>query len=651
MIEFINVSKNFGEQAILNNVSFTIHAGERVGIVGPNGTGKSTIFKMITGDISIDNGSITLPRNNRLGYLRQELSGNDEKMELLKYCESGFPEIVEIQNRIIELELLFSKSNHDDKTRLLRQLGELQTRFEALHGYDIRNKAESALTALGFNISDFQKKLSEFSGGWQMRAELVRATISTPEVLLMDEPSNYLDLPAVEWLRRFLRDFSGTLILISHDRYLLNSLTNITLELYNAQITKYRGNYDYYCKERSARIEQLMAAHKNQERKKQQAERIINKFRSKSTKASLVQSMIKKVEKMEDIPVPVTMRSKGKIRIPEPTRSGNEVVRLENVSFTYDYEKWIFKNIDLTINRGEKIALVGLNGTGKTTLLKIMAERLMPTEGKCVIGHKVVPGYQSQELADTMDETLNVFQTLRQASAEISEQQIRGILGGFGFSGSDIEKKVSVLSGGEKIRLSFARILANPPNFLLLDEPTTHLDIAARESLEQALHDFNGTVCIVSHDVEFVRNTANKIVALSSQSINTWPGNYDYYREKIAEQESMNNGKISTDNSSRKISTRKLSKRERAQKIQDFSRRRREIEKPLKKAEESIIKLEGEQQELLQELSGDNKNINHEVINKRLTEIQDKLNFYNRSWEACMIELEELNAEKEANAI
>ncbi len=640
MIEFVKVSKYFGKQEILNDVSFMISPGDRVGVVGPNGMGKSTIFRLIADEMSTDGGTISLPKNCRLGYLRQELSGNDDHLGLLEYCESGFPEIVRIQHRMEELEESLHSGVDIDRDNVLKQLGDLQTRFEDLHGYDVRNKAESALSALGFDSGDFGKKLKEFSGGWQMRAELVRATVANPEILLMDEPSNYLDLPAVEWLRRFMRDFHGTLVLISHDRYLLNSLTSITLEVANAQVAKYRGNYDYYCRERVARIDERMAAYKNQERKRQQAERVINKFRAKSTKAALVQSLIKKVDKMEKIVVPNSAKSVGKIRMGKPTRTGNEVARLEDVSFTYDNAKWIFKDVNLSINRGDKVALVGLNGMGKTTLLKILAGSLEPTSGKMVHGHKVVPGYQSQEMTDTMDETLSVFQTVRQESADVSEQKIRGVLGGFGFSGEMVEKKVSVLSGGEKIRLAFARLLVNPPNFLLLDEPTTHLDIAARETLEQALHEFEGTVCLVSHDVEFVRNAASTVIAMTPPGVTGYPGNYDYYREKMEKQESATS--MAAGVQVKQVSEKKLSKRERAQKIQEFSRKKREIERPMKKAEKAIADLETEQAELLEQLGPDNQNVDHAAVNKRLTEIQDKLNFNNRTWEACMIEMDEL---------
>ncbi len=646
MIEFINVSKGFAKQDILDDVSFRIGTGERVGIVGMNGTGKSTIFRMIAGEMSPDAGNIVLPKRCRLGYLRQELTGTDDNAGLLEYCESGFPEIVGIQHKIDELETRLQSGGAVANDAVLRQLGELQTKFEHLDGYAVKSKAEASLSALGFDCGELGKALKDFSGGWQMRAELVRATIANPGILLMDEPSNYLDLPAVEWLRRFMRDFHGTLLLISHDRYLLNSLTNTTLELAGGEVTKYRGNYDYYCHERIARVEQRIAAYKNQERKREQAKRFIERFRSKNTKAALVQSMIKKLEKMEEISVPATLKSAGRIKMALPTRTGNEVARMEDAGFTYDGDKWILRKVNLSINRGDKVALVGLNGTGKTTLLKMLAGKLQPVEGTVIHGHKVVSGYQSQELADTMDGGLTVFQTLRRESPDLPEQNIRGILGGFGFSGDTVKKRVSILSGGEKIRLAFARLLANPPNFLLLDEPTTHLDIAARETLEQALRDFDGTVCLVSHDVEFVRSTASTVIAMTPPGVMKYHGDYDYYREKTSEQQSMKNRKPG---GQKTVSKNRLSKRARAQKTQEFSRRKREIEGPMKKAEKTIATLELEQAKLLTQLGPGNSNIDYATVNKRLTEIQDKLNFTNRTWEAHMIELDELEQSKAQN--
>ena len=644
MIEFQQVSKGFGAQQILHDASFRIGPGERVGIVGPNGAGKSTLFHLIAGDMSPDGGSVSLPKKSRLGYLHQELDRSGTEMSLIEFGESGFPEIGRIQGRIDALESDLHAAVGDDRERLLRKLGELQTRFESLHGYDVKNRAETAFTALGFDPATFHNPVQSFSGGWQMRAELVRATVSNPEILLMDEPSNYLDIPAVEWLQRYLKEFRGTLVLISHDRYLLNSLTTATLEVANAEVTRYKGNYDYYSQEREARVEQKMAAHKNQERKRQQAERFIDRFRSKNTKAALVQSMIKKVEKMEQIAVPQAVKTTGRIRLAAPERCGNEVARLDDVGFAYDKENWVLRRVAFSVMRGDRTALVGLNGTGKTTLLKLLSGKLTPEEGRVVIGHKVQPGYQSQEHTDTMDDRLSVFQTVRQANADASEQQVRTLLGGFGFSGDLVEKPVSVLSGGEKVRLAFARLLVNPPNFLLLDEPTTHLDIAAREALEDALREFQGTLCIVSHDIEFVRQVATTIVAMTPPGITTYVGGYDYYREKVAQQ-SAAHAAVSPQ-PTRTVSQRQMSKRERATLIQEFSRRRRQIDTPLKKAERQTEQLESEQAELLTALSPDAPAPDHERINRRLGEIQDKLNFANRTWEACMIELDELQTER-----
>lgn len=635
MITFSKISKSFGAQEVLRDVSFQIGDGERLGIVGPNGAGKSTVFELITGGLSPDEGEVSIPRGSRIGHLHQLTDAGGSTDSVLEYGESGLPEIAEIQRRIDELERKFSENAfpENEKERMLKRLGELQTEFENLDGYSIRNRAEAALSGLGFTEEDFHRTVSELSGGWQMRAELVRVLISDPEILLLDEPSNYLDIPAIEWLQKFLRDFAGTLVLVSHDRFLLNSLTTVTLEIANARATRFAGNYDFYTVDKVRRFEQVQAAMKNQAKKKEQVERFIEKFRYKNTKASAVQSRIKMLERMDDIEAPKETISKGSIRIPEPARTGREVARLEDVGVTYDGERWVLRNIDMSIERGDKIALVGLNGWGKTTLMRVLAGRLPPSEGKRVVGHKVTEGYQSQEFAETMRESDTVYDTVRNAASGVSDQQVRSLLGGFGFSGDDIEKKVDVLSGGERVRLAFARMLVNPPNFLLLDEPTTHLDIAAREALEDALQKFTGTLCIVSHDIEFVRHVATGIIAMTPPGITRYPGGYDYYHEKMEQQAQPVEKRESG------ATARKVEKREKAEAVQKYSKVRRRLQKDIRRLEKRIEEFEVERDRLLEEISGEGAD--YAELNKQLSVVQQKINDYTSRWEAYAIELDE----------
>jgi len=643
MIDFRQVGRRFGSQEILGSASFHISDRERVGIVGPNGAGKSTVFALICGDIDADAGNVELSRGSRIGHLRQEFNPKDVTASLLEYAESGHKDLLAIQT---EMEALESELHHDrvpDRERALSKLGELQTRFEAGGGYHLRARTETTLCGLGFAEGDFGRPFNSFSGGWQMRAELARVLVTSPDVLLLDEPTNYLDIPAVEWLQKYLKAFSGTMLLISHDRYLLNSLTTVTIEIANTEATRYSGNYDYYVKERALRHDQRLAARKNQERERARAQRFIDRFRAKNTKASQVQSKIKMLERMEEITVSQQVTSPGRIRLKPPSRSGHEVVRLESAGLTYDKERWVLRKVDLSVQRGDKIALIGLNGMGKTTLLRVLSGHLLPSEGKRVPGHHVTVGYQSQEFAETMNANLTAFDTVKTAGQGVSDQEVRTLLGGFGFSGDAAEKPVDVLSGGEKVRLAFARLLVEPPNFLVLDEPTTHLDVTAREALERGLRDFEGTICMVSHDIEFVRRVATEIIAMRPPGIQCYSGSYDYYLEKTAEE--MATRMPAGLGRKPRLSDRKARRRERAQLIQGLSRRKRHLKTHMSEAEKRIAELELEQTELLAGMERGGVDTDYATTNRRLNEIQIDLSQVTQLWEQTATELERLNAE------
>ena len=538
MIEFRQVSKRYGGQVVLDRVDFRLLAGERTGIVGPNGAGKSTIFELIVGECDVDAGMIERAKDVRIGHLRQQLAPGAEAMPIQAYVEQAAPDLETIRAEIHHIEARLATGEDGEARLLLRRLGDLQTQFEAQGGYDLHVRAAAALTGLGFRVADLQRPLGEFSGGWQMRAELARALIAEPDLLLLDEPSNYLDLPAVEWLRRRLEGFRGTLAMISHDRYLLESLCEITVEVAGGRVTRYPGKYSWYALEREKRREVSLARQANEDRKREQIERFVERFRAKNTLATRVQSKIKMLEKMERTEVVEVARGRSQFRLAPPPHCGQEVLRCEGTGFAYEEGKWIFRDVDLAVQKGEKLAVVGPNGAGKTTLLRVLAGQLVPLAGKRTAGHMVVPGYQSQETADTMDRTRNCLETLKAMAPDANETEIRTLLGGFGFSGAAAEKRVEVLSGGERIRLAFARILIRPPNLLLLDEPTTHLDVESREALQAALAACGGTVVLVSHDVEFVRAVAEGIVAVAPDGggVRRFAGGYDYYREKISQE-------------------------------------------------------------------------------------------------------------------
>ena len=645
MIEFRDVSVRYGPEALFENASFKINAGERVGVVGPNGSGKSTLFKLILGDLTPDAGDVLHEGSPRIGFVRQHLEPDTPDQTLLQYCLEGIPGFEQTERDIAHLEeLLPTLTDPIEKERALKALGDAHTRFEQMGGYSLEARVKESLGGLGYDTEDFQKPFATFSGGWRMRAELSRVLASKPALLLLDEPSNYLDLPAVEWLQRFLKAFEGTLVLISHDRYLLRAITRITLEVDGGTVTRYNGPLDYYLEERELRYRQLLQAKANQDRKREQLERFVERFKAKASKASQAQSREKQLEKLEEIRLPARSRSAGYLRLPPAPHAGAEIVRLEQAAYAYpESTKNIFEKLDLRVMNGDQIAIVGYNGMGKTTLLRLLAGVREPTAGKAVFGYHVAPGYQSQDLAETMNPDETVFGIAKAAANGLPEKELRNRLGGFGFDINDCAKQVKVLSGGEKIRLAFVRIFLNPPNFLLLDEPTTHLDLEGRETLQKAVREYNGTVVLVSHDVEFVRGTATNILEVSRRGIRRFPGSYDYYLEKVA-------GEAQPETAVTEVAEVKLTSKDlRRQRAQERAARAPEVKRLKRKvaeAEAAIAALEAEQVELLEKLGDGSLDAQGmAVAGKRLKALEFDLGKHTLEWEEAALALEELTAE------
>lgn len=651
MIDFKNVEKVYAGTYVLNKVTFRINPSERVGVVGPNGAGKSTIFNMVIGELSPDSGEVLLPKNMRIGYMKQQLPVGADNLSLLDFTSDAIVELKVMSKRLKEIEHELNDNQEltaDRKNSLLREHGVLQTQYEHLGAYHLRSDAEAALTNLGFKVEQFTQPLKNFSGGWQMRAMLARVLISNPDILLLDEPSNYLDIPAVEWLCKFLRSYMGTLLLISHDRFLLKKLTNITLEVNGGAVTRYVGDYDYYRENREAKIIALTAAKKNIDRKKEHLERTIDRFRAKSSKAAQAKSWQKALDKMEDVEVPDDLSYNGMIKFPEPPPCGIEAARVENLGFYYKNSELdpIFRDVNLQIESGEKLAFIGYNGMGKTTFLKLLVNKLTPQEGKVIIGHNIIMGYQAQEFNDILVPEMSVYDVVRaNLKPGASVNSIMNILGAFGFSGESSSKQCKVLSGGEKIRLSFARIFVNPPNLLILDEPTTHLDISARELLQKALNEYKGTVCLVSHDIEFVRAVATTIIAMERPQIRKYFGNYDYYLEKSVELQRANS--TANNSSSKKVESTqnfdsKERRRERAKLRSELATVKKDAEKKVHKIEHELEKLQVRQQELVDLLADANAKINFQLTNRELFDIQSKIAKKTDEWETAALELEEI---------
>lgn len=653
MIDFIGVEKNFADKTILNRISFRINSGERVGLVGPNGAGKSTIFNLITGELTPDRGEVVIPKRMRIGYLKQQLLASDLDCPLLDYTADAVSAIADISSEIEEIEsaLEHYPAESEERQLALNRLGVLQTEFEHLGGYRLRPEAEAALCSLGFNPADMVRPMNDFSGGWQMRATLARTLIADPDILLLDEPSNYLDVPAVEWLCKFLRSYKGTIVLISHDRFMLDKLTSVTLELSDGQITRYNGSYTVYREEREARKVALDAAKKNIEKRKKDLERNIERFRYKSSKASQAQSWQKQLDKIADVvTISDDLSYRGAIRFPEPPPCGAEAARFEHVTFGYDPAKPVLRDVSLNINHGEKIAFIGYNGMGKTTLLKLLAGVLKPQEGRVVPGHNVIIGYQAQEFGELLPGEMSVFDVVRAACGrDFPVASLPNVLGSFGFSGSDQSKLCKVLSGGEKIRLCFARIFVNPPNLLVLDEPTTHLDISAREMLQNMVKSYKGTVCFVSHDIEFIRGTAELIFTVTPSGVRKYFGNYDYYTEKLAQENAAAAPVTAAEQPRGGASDARNRRRERAQERARLAPLRRSLERRIAVAEAEIDKKEARKKELLELLSGGG-NVDYAGCNRELGWLDHEIEELSAEWESAateLMELQEKTAEQE----
>ena len=648
MIDFKNISKSYSGEYILKDVNCRINTGERVGVVGPNGAGKSTLFGMVTGEVVPDSGEIVIPRDSRLGIMRQHIAEAELDRTLLEFTADAIPELKTYSAELEKIESRMAECDDDNELEiLLKRHGFLQSSIEHLGAYHLDVEAKQALTSLGFPVSKLEKKLGEFSGGWQMRAALARVLISRPDILLLDEPSNYLDIPAVEWLCRYLANFQGTLLLISHDRFLLRKLASVTLEVNRGTVTRYAGNYDFYNREREQRRIALEAAKRNADHKKEQLERMIDRFRAKSTKAAAAKSAQKKLDRIEDVKLSETLDYHGVIRFPEPPASGVEAARFEQVDFGYTPDKLLFKNVDLNIAAGEKLAIIGYNGMGKTTLLKLLAGVLKPVSGRVVPGHHIVIGYQAQEFAELVNDELSVYDAVRAAlPPDAPTGNVANVAGAFGFSGDAMKKPCGVLSGGEKIRLQMARIFVNPPNLLILDEPTTHLDLSARELLQEALRNYTGTVAMVSHDIEFVRNVAQTVWEVGVNGVTKYYGNYDYYLEKSAALNSDLPEMGRTAPEAADGITAKDRRRARAQARSAIAGELNKAKKDVEKLEQLLDEQSTRKAVLVAKLSSGEK-VDFAKLNTELAALDKEIADTESRWEERAMELEALRQEND----
>jgi len=635
MISISNISYFIGGRALYEDASMFIKPDDKIGLIGLNGRGKSTLLKIIDGELSINSGSISKAKDCTIGFLNQDLLSYQTEDAILTVAMGAFKEAVDTQRQI---EKILHKLEHDYSDDLVEKLTNLQEKFEQLDGYTMQSKAEEVLEGIGFATKDLHRPLKEFSGGWRMRVMLAKLLLERPSCLMLDEPTNHLDLPSIEWVENYLRNYDGAVIIVSHDRTFLNNVITKTVEVTNGQLVTYEGNYSFYLQEKELREDIQQNAYENQQAKIRQAERFIERFRAKASKSKLVQSRVKALDRMDLVGEVVSDNAAVNFKFTFKQPSGRHVVTLKDLSKSYG-DLTILKHSTASIERGDKIALIGANGKGKSTLLRILANT-EPVDGERIIGYNVIYGFYAQHQLESLHVDSEILDELKQAGSAKTEQELRNVLGCFLFSDEDVFKKIKVLSGGEKSRVALAKTLISEANFLLLDEPTNHLDFISENILIQALQQYQGSFVVVSHNRHFVNQVANKIWYIEDQQIKEYPGTYDEY-EYWRKQNALNAAPEPVP--AKKAETKPQPKPFHT--INPNEKKIKALNQDLKKQEDLIEKLESEKNKIELEMAKPevfSDFIKLAEVQKKFDALHASLHQENMKWEKVMLEVDQL---------
>ncbi len=652
MIAITGISVQFGGQFLFDDISLTITPADRIGLVGKNGAGKSTLLRLIMGFMKPETGAINMDNHTTLGYLPQEMPVNSQKT-VYEETSTAFAEVLALQQRIEDLTYQIThRTDYEsaDYLKLVAQLADSQDHFQQLGGLNMREQTEKILKGLGFVNGDFDRPLKEFSGGWQMRVELAKILLRKPSFVLLDEPTNHLDIESIMWLEDFLVHYDGGVVLISHDIAFLNKVCNRTVELVNGKAYDYRVPYNEFVELRRQRHEQQVSEAKRQEKFIDHTETLINKFRAKKNKAKFAQTLINKLENLEKVEIDDLEKDAIHFRFPDAPRSGRVVVNIEHLTKNYGATQ-VLHNVNFTLERGEKVAFIGKNGEGKTTLTKIICGK-EPFEGVCQLGHNVAIGYFEQRQAETLDGNKTVFETIDDVATGEMRFKVRNLLGAFLFSGEAVEKKVMVLSGGEKSRLALAKMLLEPVNLLILDEPTNHLDMRAKQVLKDALKNFNGTLIVVSHDREFLQGLTDKVYHFRNKNIRSYHGDiYDFLHQE--NMQTLDELGMKSRTEAPKPAAETEAKQERINRWETLKNLEREIRKQenkVKKAEQNIAQLEDAIAQFETQMADTQFYAQpDEQVKKAMADYQhckQQLHIEMENWELFLLELEEVQEQK-----